>query len=188
MGRLFYLVRPEDTTFQDMDSLPKPTITSQVRTPPSRTWTAYPSRLSSIRWEDTTFQDMDSLPKPTTSHQVRTPSSRTWLIFFKKVYCTIYCLYTIGDALLLWPLLHRVGSSYSSGIFLLDFLLVKKLLSNTTRKRKRNITVLGIKDGHANVIIAALPARAAGCSLFFTSGVYILMMYRKFWYNWRNIS
>ena len=33
------------------------------------------------------------------------------------------------------------------------------------------------KDGHANVIIVALPGRAAACSLFLMSGVYIPMMY-----------
>ena len=36
--------------------------------------------------------------------------------------------------------------------------------------RLRQTTVPVIKDGHAYVIIAALPGRAAGCSLFLTSG------------------
>ena len=41
-------------------------------------------------------------------------------------------------------------------------------------------TVPVIKDGHANLIIVTLPGRAAGCSFFLTSGVYIPMMYQHF--------
>ena len=91
--------------------------------------------------------------------------SNVWLGSSKLFY---YCLITFSRHCT--PCTNRVKT------------LMLENFSDTAKIKNAPIlyTVPVINDGHANVIIVALPGSAAGCSLFLTPGVYVTMLYCKF--------